>query len=295
MNDGIFAVIYGPSKTGKSTATGAVGANGLFIAQTGGLLPLKNFLGLERIQAKTAGGVQEAGDIVAQAAGKFPTVVVDDFSLLTEVTVTDLEKKHAGWDMWKELRSQVLFMRDSARFATSKGTHVIFNCHQAPPKTTSGKYIRGGPKLPGQLPEQFSSFADIVARVEYEETAAPWKYLLRTGPNSEYVSGDRLDIFPDPAPMNLGEALRAAGYELPRPKGMGWMEKAVEKSSQLVLSEGLENWRKTLSQVGQKLRGQHDLRHIRWVLQDSLHRAVIKKAGENILDRMFVETDEENW
>jgi len=294
VSEGIFAVIYGPSKTGKSTATGAAGAGGLFIAQTGGLLPLKKFLGLEKVNAKTASGVQEAGDIVAKAAGKFPTIVVDDFSLLTEVTVTALEKKHSFGEMWRNLRSQVLFMRDSARYATSKGTHVFFNCHMAPPKTSSGKYVRGGPKLPGQLPEQFASFADVVAKVEYEETAAPWKYVFRTGPNPEYVSGDRLDIFPDPAPMNLGEAMRASGYELARPKGLEWMEDIAEKSSQLVLEKGVENWRDTLKKVGEKLVGQKDLRHVRWVLQDSLHRAVIKNAGESILDRMFID-EQENW
>jgi len=294
MSDGIFAVIYGPSKTGKSTATGAAGAGGLFIAQTGGLLPLKNYLGLEKVRVQAAQNVQHAGDIVTKAAGKVPTIVVDDLSLLTEVTVTELEKNHTFGEMWRKLRHQVLFMRDAARYATSNGTHVIFNCHQSPPKTSSGKYVRGGPKLPGQLPEQFSAFADIVARVEYEETAAPWKYVLRTGPNPEYISGDRLDIFPDPAPMNLGEALRAAGYKLPRPKELEWMEPLVDKTSALVLSEGLENWRETLRKVGTKIRDQHDLRHVRWALQDSLHRAVIKNAGENILDRMFID-EQENW
>ena len=294
MSDGIFAVIYGPSKTGKSTATGAAGASGLFIAQTGGLLPLKSFLGIEKIQAMAAKSVQEAGDIVSKAAGKVPTIVVDDFSLLTELTVTELESKHSFGDMWRNLRNQVLFIRDSARYATSKGTHVFFNCHLSPPKTSSGKYVRGGPKLPGQLPEQFSSFADVVARVEYEETAAPWKYVLQTGPNPEYVSGDRLSVLPEIAPMNLGEALRAAGYDLPRPKGMEWMDALVEKTSALILKEGIEDWRGTLSQVANKLRGKQDLRHIRWALQDSLHRAVITNARENILDRMFID-EQENW
>jgi hypothetical protein len=294
MSDGIFTVIYGPSKTGKSTATGAAGASGLFIAQTGGLLPLKNFLGLEKVRAKAAKNVQEAGDIVTKAAGKVPTIVVDDFSLLAEITVMELEKVHAFGEMWRNLRQQVLFMRDAARFATSKGTHVFFNCHQAPPKTSSGKYVRGGPQLPGQLPEQFSAFADVVARVEYEETASPWKYVLRTGPNPEYISGDRLGVLPETAPMNLREALSAAGYELPRPEGLEWMGPIVEKTSALILKEGIEDWRGTLSKVAEKLRGQHDLRHVRWVLQDSLHRAVITNAGENILDRMFID-EQENW
>tara|TARA_R100001163_G_C5025412_1_gene167093 strand:+ start:165 stop:1049 length:885 start_codon:yes stop_codon:yes gene_type:complete len=294
MSDGIFAVIYGPSKTGKSTATGAAGANGLFIAQTGGLLPLKNFLGLENIKTAGAKDVEAAGTLVAQSAGKTPTIVVDDFSLLVESTVTELEKKHSFGDMWRKLRQQVLFMRDSARYATSKGTHVFFNCHQVPPKVSSGKRVRGGPKLPGQLPEQFSAFADVVARAEYEETAAPWKYLLRTGPHPDYIAGDRLGVLPDPAPMNLREALIAAGYDLPRPKGFEWMDKTADKLCELVLKNGLEDWRTTLQKAGKELAGKYDLRHVRWVLQDSLHRAVIQNAGENILDQMFID-EQEQW
>jgi glutathione S-transferase len=251
-------------------------------------------LGLDSVNTKSAKGVQEAATIIAENAGKVPTIVVDDFSLLVESTVTDLEKVHSFGDMWRKLRQQVLFVRDSARYATSKGTHVFFNCHQVPPKVSSGKQVRGGPKLPGQLPEQFSAFADVVARAEYEETAAPWKYVLRTGPNPDYIAGDRLGVLPDPAPMNLREALIAAGYDLPRPKGLEWMDKMADKLSALVLKNGLEEWRNVLSEAGKTLASKHDLRHVRWVLQDSLHRAVIQNAGENILDRMFID-EQEQW
>ena len=72
------------------------------------------------------------------------------------------------------------------------------------------------------------------------------------------------------------------------------MDKTADKLTALVLKNGLEEWRTTLSEAGKKLAGQHDLRHVRWVLQDSLHRAVIQNAGENILDRMFID-EQEQW
>ena len=291
----IFAVIYGPSKTGKSTATGAAGASGLFLAQPGGLLPVSRFLGLSGIEYLSPKGIIETAALITSNAGKHPTIVVDDLSILTEVTLATLEKTHTGWDMWRELRSQILFLRDSARLATSKGTHVIFNCHESPPKTTSGKYVRGGPKLPGQLPEQFSAFADVVARVQYDATAAPWKYVLRTGPDAEYICGDRLDIFPDPAPMNLSEAMRCAGYDLPRPKGLEWQESVVEQLSQKLLEEGLLDWRKILRPAAEKLRKNYSLPHIRWAMQDSLNRAVLMNARNNLLDDMFTENSPEGW
>ena len=165
MKKGIFAVIYGPSKTGKSTATGAAGSAGLFIAQGGGLLPLKNYLGIENIEVRSAKTLKEAAVIIEQNCEKYPTIVVDDFSLLAEVTIGELEKTHSFGDMWRQLRADVFFVRDAARYANEKGTHVIFNCHYTPARVSSGKYVRGGPKLPGQLPEQFSAFADVVAQV----------------------------------------------------------------------------------------------------------------------------------
>tara|TARA_R100001594_G_scaffold2498_1_gene9926 strand:- start:2355 stop:3242 length:888 start_codon:yes stop_codon:yes gene_type:complete len=295
MKKGIFAVIYGPSKTGKSTATGAAGSAGLFIAQGGGLLPLTNYLGIENIEVRSAKTLKEAAVIIEQNCEKYPTIVVDDFSLLAEVTIGELEKTHSFGDMWRQLRADVFFVRDAARYANEKGTHVIFNCHYTPARVSSGKYVRGGPKLPGQLPEQFSAFADVVAQVEYDETAAPWKYVLRTGPDKENIRGDRLSIFPDPAPMNLGEALRAAGYEVSRPKGMEWMEKTAESLAVSVLAEGIEEWRETLKAAAKKLEGKKDTKHIRWVLQDALHRAVIRNSRDNLIDEMFVDSTQDVW
>lgn len=292
---GIFMVIYGPSKTGKSTATGAAGAGGMFLAQPGGLLPIVSYLGLPDVEYTEPKDVEDAARIVQKNAGKHQTIVIDDFSILVEQTIQALEKKHSFGDMWRALRHQVLGMRDAARVATAKGTHVIFNCHQSPPKTSSGKYVRGGPQLPGQLPEQFAAFADVVARVKYDPTAAPWKYVLRTGPDPEHISGDRLDIFPDPSPMNLGEALRCAGYDIPRPKGLEWMEKIVSQLSSRVLEAGLIDWRVTLKPAADKLRKKYELPHVRWAIQDSLHRAVLLNARQNLLDELFVEETSEDW
>ena len=72
------------------------------------------------------------------------------------------------------------------------------------------------------------------------------------------------------------------------------MDKTADKLCELVLKNGLEDWRTTLQKAGKELAGKYDLRHVRWVLQDSLHRAVIQNAGENILDQMFID-EQEQW
>lgn len=132
MKTGIFATIYGPSKTGKSVCTGAVGATGLFIANPGGLLSVQTYLGLEKLKVVSPTDVESAAKIIQDAMGKYPTIVVDDFSLMVDFTVRQLEKDRSGWDMWRALRAQVMMIRDVAREATVKGTHVIFNCHESP-------------------------------------------------------------------------------------------------------------------------------------------------------------------
>ncbi len=293
MKTGIFATIYGPSKTGKSVCTGAVGATGLFIANPGGLLSVQTYLGLEKLKVVSPTDVESAAKIIQDAMGKYPTIVVDDFSLMVDFTVRQLEKDRSGWDMWRALRAQVMMIRDVAREATVKGTHVIFNCHESPPRTSSGKYVRGGPALPGQLPEQFSTYNDVLARVVYEDTAAPWKFVFNTTPDSQYVAGDRLSIFPKQSPMNLAEALRMAGYKVPRPKGLEWQEKAVQGLSEKITEAGIESWREVLQPASKTLSGKHPIAHVRWVLQDALHRAILTNAKNNMLDDMFKQ--DEAW
>jgi len=234
-----------------------------------------------------APNVEKAAKIVAKEAGKHPTIVIDDFCILVEQTIAQLEQTHSFGDMWRALRHQVLQMRDAARNATEKGTHVIFNCHEAPPKTSSGKFVRGGPSLPGQLVEQFSAFSDIVARVVYDETARPWSFVLRTVSDAQYIGGDRLAIFPPNAPMNLAEAMRAAGYEIPLPKELAWHTSIVENLSKVILEKGIETWRDTLLKASLSLREKYPVTHVRWALQDALHRAVLNNARENMIDEMF--------
>ena len=293
MKTGIFATIYGPSKTGKSVCTGAVGAAGLFIAPPGGLLSVQTYLGLVKLNIMVPTNVESAVRLIEEQGPKYRTIVVDDFSLLVERTVRQLETKLTGWEMWGALRAQVMRIRDVAREATVAGTHVIFNCHESPPRTSSGKYVRGGPAMPGQLPEQFSTYNDVVARVVYDETAAPWRFVLSTTPDSQYVAGDRLSIFPRQAPMNLAEAMRAAGFTVPRPKALSWQEKIVAALAEKVQAAGLAHWRNVLKPAAETLSGKHPIPHVRWVLQDALHRAILAQAKSNMIEDMFKQ--EEAW
>ena len=290
---GAFIVVYGPSKAGKTTACGAAAAAGLFIAQAGALTPVRRFLGVEKLNERRAKTVKEAIEILEKEGPKHPIVCIDDFSLLVEQTVQDLESKYSYGDMWKQLRSQVLGIRNAARELTENGIHVIFNAHEQPQRTSSGKYIRGGPALPGQLPEQFSAFADVVVRAVYDETAAPWRYVLHTGPDGQWISGDRLSVFPDESPMNLAEGLREAGFACPRPKGLQWQEKVAEAGAEAILAAGLEEGRTPLRGIAEKINGSKPKAHVRWALQDALHRAILRSAQQDVVENFFA--GEEEW
>ena len=279
---GVFICLYGPSKAGKTVASAAAGATGVFIGAPSGLMSAQRFLGISDLNILPARTVPEAIAHIETVVkkGGVPSIVIDDFSLMVEATINEYEGTKGRAGMWSALTKDVLSARDAARAATAQGTVVIFNCHEQPPRTSSGKFVRGGPSLPGQLPEKFSGMVDVIGRAMFEPTAAPWKYQLCFEPQADYVSGDRLSVFPGRAPMNVAEGLRAAGYVVPYPKGLDWIDGVAEKLSKKILEVGIENWSDVLREAAEKLRGKRELPHIRWALQDGLHRATIEHYKE---------------
>jgi hypothetical protein len=280
---GVYLCLYGPSKAGKTVASAAAAPTGVFIGAPSGLLSARKFLGIESLNILPAKNVPEAiaAIEVARKKGNVPSIVIDDFSLIVEATINEYEASKGRSGMWTALTRDVLDIRDVARTATESGAIVIFNCHEQPPRTSSGKFVRGGPALPGQLPEKFSGMVDVIGRAMYEPSAAPWKYQLCFRPQPDYVSGDRLSVFPGMSPMNIAEGLRAGGYDIPYPPGLEWIGEAAEKISQQVLSNGMESWRDTLKPLSEKLAKKYAVPHVRWALQDGLHRAVISHYESN--------------
>ncbi len=295
-NGGVFICLYGPSKAGKTVASAAAGATGVFIGDPAGLMSASRFLGIEKLNILPARTVPEAITQIEKAVNKggVPSIVIDDFSLIVETTINEYESTKGRSSMWSALTRDVLAARDAARAATAQGSIVIFNCHEQPPRTSSGKFIRGGPALPGQLPEKFSGMVDVIGRAMFEASAAPWKYQLCFEPLPDYVSGDRLSVFPGKAPMNIAEGLRAAGYVVPYPKGLEWIDKVAQGVSEKILEAGIENWPEVIQAASQKLIGKRKLPHIRWALQDGLHRATIAHYQEVDVLRAFTSAEEED-
>ena len=293
---GVFICHYGPSKAGKTVASAAAAPNGVFIGKDSGLLSARKFLGIEKLNTRSASLVPDATaqikELLNKAKRPLPSVVIDDFSLMVEATINEYESSKGRSGMWSALTRDVLEIRDQARNLTDLGSIVIFNCHEQPPRTSSGRVIRGGPSLPGQLPEKFSGMVDVIGRTIFSPDSTPWKYQLMFGPQPDYISGDRLCVFPPISPMNLAEGLRHAGYDIPRPELVSWIEPAVVKLSAMILEQGVDRWRDVLVPAADKLKAQYPVAHVRWALQDSLHRAVIRHHAEvRVLEAFSIEPE----
>lgn len=280
--DKAVVALYGPSGVGKTTDLLYSFPTGLFVAPPGALKPADHVVGFvpESIEAAT---IMDATKIVKDhgKSTKYDAIIVDDFSLLSEATVNVLEKKHTGFKLWGALRDAVLDFRDTARHA---GLHVVLTAHESTPRTVSGTFVRGGPRLPGRLPEDLPTACDLVLRAAYDGTRRGWHAVYRcTIDDTQWITKDRHGVTPDKAPMNTAEILRAAGYQIRRAPGLEWQEELVEVLATALYMPGSDE--KALMQEAVELcreKTQNDL-HVRWVMRDALDRAAIRRAHRDVL------------
>jgi hypothetical protein len=133
--------------------------------------------------------------------------------------------------------------------------------------------------LSGRLPEQIPAMCDMVFRCGHEAMRRPWAGVYRCGYSVDYVMKDRFNVASrlDPAPMNLAEILRAAGYDVQRHKDLPWQEEiVVSLSSALIdgapLADTVNSSYKTLVDAGVAPAA------AKWTMRDAMDRAVIRRA-----------------
>jgi len=285
IKDPVLSLSYGPSGIGKTTDTGLSFPNALFIAAPGALQSIRNVAGYEPLveNASTLLDVtklvSKVGEYRAKGADvKIDAVVVDDFSYLAEQTFASLEKKFNGFRLWGELRDAVLDFRNAARFAK---VHVVVNCwEQAPKDKPGGGRVKGGPMLSGNLPEQVPAMFDMVLRCGLDPMRKPWPGIYQCVADPNYVMKDRLNIASaaHPAPMNMAELIRAAGYEVSRRADAAWQEEMVEKVSRAILESGPAREKEVVNSTYADLIKHVSVPMARWTLRDAMDRAVIRRA-----------------
>lgn len=291
-------LIYGPSGKGKTTDAARAFPEALFIAQPGAVLPALTFLGYTPtvIPART---IEEVAAIHRENCLRFPAIVVDDFTLITEFTLNQLEQRFAGWELYGVLGNQILALRNQVHL--SGGAHIIFNCHEQGPKvdTKTGEFLQGGPKSPGKMVRSFPAAVDCIWRAIscqwglshpalYRMTWENW-YTVNSDP--KYVGKCRLSQVTSFTPMNTGEILRAAGWAVPRLKTMPWQETTVELIAQsleavFAVNPGDPAAFQTVVYAAvddMTRRFKASQEQISWTVQDGIDRALIRiRAKEKI-------------
>lgn len=290
MKTYVFGILYGPPKTGKTLATLRAFPGGLFISPRGGI-SCKSWIDWEPAHVE-ATDVDQLIQLLSDKRNKleqYSAIIIDDFSIIADAELTKLRKTHkVVWDAYSVLSDKVCELRDLARKCPC---HVFLTMHEQPPrevkKVGGVKYIPGSPSIGGhKLPEKLPALVDFVARVTYNPDYGGWPYVYQVAPDEHYVTGDRLSICPGTFALNLREMLLAAGYELPRPKELGWTEKVVDKLYPLILEEMRKedaDYKPLLTNVADKLKEKNP-KHVRWALLDSFDRARLAYHNNNLIN-----------
>jgi len=288
--DPFVAATYGPSGIGKTTDMGYSFPTALFVAAPGALSSIQSVCGYLPDRAESIGDIRAATQLIERVgrAGEYQTIVIDDFSFLAEQTFALLEKKYNGFKLWGALRDIVLEFRNQSRFA---GLNVVLNCWEQGPKTRmNGQKVRGGPQLSGNLPEQVPAMCDVVLRAVHEPARQPWPAAYRCEVSPTYNMKDRFDVASrvDPAPMNLGEILRAAGHSIARHPEIQDQERQVSiLSAQLAHDANPTAVNELFSALRSSGMGAHAAR---WTMRDAVDRAVIQNALAKDSETFFTQS-----
>jgi hypothetical protein len=237
--------------------------------------------------------VEEAtATMLREAESKSPptTVCVDEFTYLAERTFAGIEKRlgktNDGRKLFGENRNAILAFRDVARYA---GFNVLLGTWLSEPGVKgadsrtgrTGKFVRGGPKLPGDLPDYFPGVCDLVLKAEFDARAQPWGAVYRCYPSDQWTMRDRDDKTPDPAPLNMGEILRLNGCKGLGPAG-GSDEGAalVENMACLLVEQGVNADRPIVEAAYQGLVKEGKTpQQAYWIVSDAWDRANLKRAS----------------
>lgn len=281
MRDPSFSVLYGDLKFGKTCAAiAAFGDHANYVAAPGALESAESVLGIDvppRIDLETFRDIR--------VYDKFPVGkiarVVDDASLIADRTVNALAAKGMqGFDLWSAVFKHAILLRDDLR---RNGQHVVFTCHAVAAEVKNGVRLKGGPAFPGQTRTKLPAAADLLLRAESRPGAGfGWPVVFRAGPHDDWLQGSRYDT-PDMAPMNLGEILRAAGFQLPRVKGLEWQETIANGLANTLLGGRLVD-REQTKEALQRARDyaivkfSKNEKHVMWAVRDGYDRAILKMA-----------------
>lgn len=284
----IVGITYGRAKVGKTVAMVRAFPDALFIAPPGALLCAK-WLDWEPqvLEVRGNNGFKYISDALKKSAGKFSAIIIDDFSLIGDTELANCRQTSPGFAAFDLFAKRIYDLKEAARAAKA---HVFLTCHEQAPrevkKDNNNRYIPGAPMVAGwQMPEKLPAMVDFCARVIHDDSGPGWPFLYATGPDQNYIQGDRLAILPDRFPLNLREAMLGAGIDVPRPKALAWMDEHVEATCHKLSEESAAkrpDYKRVLASTAKALTD-HSPRHVRWVLADAMDRMSLRQHTDNLL------------
>ena len=305
MVEPTLVVVYGEKKLGKTADLIAAAGieSALYLSMSGALKASRHVLGIAVPEArvKRVTTLEEVIEALTQIRdrgnGRFRTVVVDDLTLLLEHTYLAAKQRYGpsrAFPMWDHLSSLLLAFRAVAREA---GVHVLCSAHERPLQIDdSGSRWKGGPGAPSKKQTHaLAAVCDVLVRAVPDPKRWPWPVSYEADPTSPtWLQGDR-QLSLARRPPNTAEALRAAGYDIPRPAALAWGEPVCEAIAQRILdgADPKDYYRRSLLRLAET----HPVEHAYWIVRDAIDRAEIRRATSGV-DRFLVladtKTDESN-
>lgn len=243
-------IIMGNEKIGKTVVTGyGVGYVATYAGLPDAVMPLRTVVGIRDPNFVSAVVLNDYLKAIDGAASTWkgngrarPIVVCDDFSLAADRTVAHLQEKGiGGWELWGALRTQVarIFLH-----AAEKRVGLVLSMHVTPPKLPTAEDPElepGRPKMPTK--ELCAAVAKHPSQILLLQPAPtrpihPVEFVcgMRTAPT--WSTGDRYNKIPGRMYPALGEALRASGFEIPRPPEVEKLEPTIDYVATTVVSGG---------------------------------------------------------
>jgi len=172
--------------------------------------------------------------------------------------------------------------------------------HAQSPELTTGRagreaFHEGCPELPGKkAPRVFPTLLQFVAKVTPNDNRfAGWASVLQTGPDAEWITGDRVLNSPPYFPMQIGELMRAAGREVARSPDFAWLEDVVEAAAAAYAdNDSAAALREVTAPIAapgshpdkQKVPAILYARQLRWALSDGYARFIFRQHTTNLVD-----------
>lgn len=295
-SDPFAVLIYGPIGTGKSAQiTACLGDKCVVIGPPGGTKGGRSVFGANP-KVRHVAHLGEVGDIVNRIAAlpieKRPDIAIDDISTLGQnwelVLRQDTNlfdgygnaKGSGSFRFWELLVRPLTQLRD----ARMLGVHVVATAHEIPQSETKGRIDKGGPRFPKKDATQIlPAYFDTVVYTEALPGRDLWPMVYYRA-HPQWLGKDRHEVFFDPAPANMAEGLRAAGYDIqyPDPK----IGRYVEQIAAAILDRNLPtngpDFMTFVLGVGEKIREkQFSWPQVRWIIQDARDRVELLRVKDS--------------